>query len=138
MHLGLSGKSTLCLVTVALALAVLLVGVLDADLLVQEVLAVHVADGVVGGVEVGEGDETVALGQVGLVASNLSKLERFLGAMDRTHTFGAVTNVPNLEKTSYKTFSSTMGSKLPTNSSAPTSIVFCLSALALLTRMGFP
>jgi hypothetical protein len=43
----LGGESTLCLVTVALALAVFLEGVLHRDLFVHEILAVHVCDRVV-------------------------------------------------------------------------------------------
>lgn len=55
----------------ALTLAVLLVGVLDGDFLVHEVLAVHVGNGGIRVFERGEGDEAVALGKIGLVASDL-------------------------------------------------------------------
>jgi len=59
---------------VALALAVLLVGVLDADVLVHEVLAVHVRDGVIGGLEVGVGHEAVVLREAVLgVARDLGR-----------------------------------------------------------------
>lgn len=54
------------------------------------------------------------------------------------HTFGAEVKLPKRLKVSNKTRSSTMGSRFPMKSSAPTSRVFCLSAEALLTRMGFP
>ena len=68
---GLGGEHALGLVAVALAFAVFFVGVLDRDFLVHEVLAVHVGDGFVGGFEVGEGYETVAFGEVGIVAGDL-------------------------------------------------------------------
>lgn len=68
---GLGGEEALGLVAVALALAVLLVGVLDGDFFVREVLAVHVGDGFVGGLEGGEGDEAVAFAEVGVVAGDL-------------------------------------------------------------------
>lgn len=55
-------EGTLGSVTMALTLAVLLVGVLDADLLVHEVLAVHVRNGIIRGLKRREGDEAVALG----------------------------------------------------------------------------
>ena len=67
----LGGEHALCLVAVALAFAVFLVGVLDGDVLVHEILVVHVGDGVVGGFEIAVGDETVAFGEVGLVAGDL-------------------------------------------------------------------
>ena len=62
----------------AFALAVLLVGVLDGDVFVHEVLVVHVGDGVVGGFEVGVGDEAVAFGEVGFVAGDL-KARQYVG-----------------------------------------------------------
>lgn len=65
------GEGTLCGVTVAFALAVLLVGVLDGDFLVHEVLAVHVGDGVVGGFKGGKGDEAVTLAQVVFISGDL-------------------------------------------------------------------
>jgi len=72
--LGLGGQHALRGVAVALALAVLLVGVLDADVLVHEVLAVHVRDGVIGGLEVGVGHEAVVLREAVLgVARDLGR-----------------------------------------------------------------
>jgi hypothetical protein len=65
------GQGTLCGVSVTLSLAVLLESVLNGDFLVHEVLAVHVCDGIVRGFEGGEGDESVALCEVGVVASDL-------------------------------------------------------------------
>jgi hypothetical protein len=59
--LGLRGEHALGWVAVALALAVLFVGVLHADGAVEQGLAVHVCDGVVGGVEGGVGEEGVPL-----------------------------------------------------------------------------
>jgi hypothetical protein len=53
--------------------AIFLVGVLDRDFLVHEVLAVHVGYGVVRGFEVGEGDEAIAFGEIAIVSRNLSK-----------------------------------------------------------------
>lgn len=64
-------QSTLCGVSVTLSLAILLEGILDGDLLVHEVLAVHVCDGVVGCFEGGEGNESVALCEIGVVAGHL-------------------------------------------------------------------
>lgn len=72
--LGLLRKHALGLVAVALALAVLLVGVLDRDLLAHHVLAVHAGNGGVRRVEVAVGDEAVALAHVVLVACNLGRL----------------------------------------------------------------
>jgi hypothetical protein len=65
------GQGTLCSVSVAFSLAVLLESVLDGDFLVHEVLAVHVCDGIVRGFEGGEGYESVALCEIGIVASHL-------------------------------------------------------------------
>lgn len=69
--LGLLREHALGLVAVALALAVLLVGVLDRDLLAHHVLAVHAGNGRVRRVKVAKGDEAVALGQAVFVAGNL-------------------------------------------------------------------
>jgi len=52
--LRLSCQHALRLVTVALSLSILLVGVLHTDLLVHEILSVHVCDCIVGGIEVCE------------------------------------------------------------------------------------
>jgi hypothetical protein len=68
---GLGGEHTLGLVAVTLTFAVLFVGVLDGDFFVHEVLAIHVCNGIVGGLEIGEGDETVAFGEVGFITGNL-------------------------------------------------------------------
>ena len=77
VHLGLGGKHSLCLVAVTLALAVLLVGVLDTDVLVHEVLAVHVCDGIVRGFKVGVRHKTVALGQACFgVAGDLGRRDK--------------------------------------------------------------
>lgn len=71
---SLGGKRTLRSVTVAFTLAVLLVGVLDANLLVHEVLSVHVLDSFIRGLECTKRDKTVALGQVAVVARDLLSL----------------------------------------------------------------
>jgi hypothetical protein len=135
-------EKSLCRIAMSLAFAILFVGVLHGDFLVGKELAVHVRDGFVRGLEVGEGDEAVAFGDVCLVACDLLPF-----MLDHAHmhlrgherrTFGGTTNVPNLENVSYSVFSSTSASRLPINSSAPTSTVFCLSALALFTRIGLP
>jgi hypothetical protein len=68
---GLGGEFALGIVAVALALAVLLVRVLDRDGLVHQVLAVHVLDRLVRGLEVGEGYKAVALGQIAVVPRDL-------------------------------------------------------------------
>ena len=64
-------QGTLCGISVAFSLAVLLEGVLDSDFLVHEVLAVHVCNGIVRGFEGGERNESVALCEIGVVAGNL-------------------------------------------------------------------
>ena len=71
MCFGLRSEHSLCFVAVAFAFAIFLVGVLYTDLLIHEVLSAHVRDCIVGGLEVGVGDEAIAFGQVGLVASDL-------------------------------------------------------------------
>jgi hypothetical protein len=70
---SLSGKHSFRLVTVSLTLSVLLVRVLDRDLLVHEVLAVHVGNGIIGRFKVGERNEPIALGQVRFVAGHLGE-----------------------------------------------------------------
>jgi hypothetical protein len=69
----LGGEGALCLVAVALALAVLLESVLHRDLLVHQELAVHVRDRVVRGVEGSVRDETIALAEVRFVAGDLGR-----------------------------------------------------------------
>jgi hypothetical protein len=76
VFLGLAGEHALGLVAVALALAVLFVGVLYADVLIHEVLSVHVGDSVVGGLEVGVGDEAIALREARLIARDLGRLDQ--------------------------------------------------------------
>ena len=71
MCLGLRSEHTFCFIAVAFAFTILLVGVLYTDFLVHEVLPAHICDGIVGGLEVGVGDEAVTFGQVRLVASDL-------------------------------------------------------------------
>jgi hypothetical protein len=44
---GLAGEHALCFVAVSFALAIFLVGVLDADVFVHKILAVHVCDRVI-------------------------------------------------------------------------------------------
>jgi hypothetical protein len=73
---SLGGQHALGLVTVSLALAVLLVRILHGDLFINQILAVHVGDGGVGGLEVAKRDEAVAFGQVIVVAGDLRSLAR--------------------------------------------------------------
>jgi hypothetical protein len=73
VRFGLGGEHSFGLVAVALALAVLFVRVLHRDLLVHQVLAVHVGDGVVGSFKVGKGDEAVTFGEVVFIPSDLRK-----------------------------------------------------------------
>lgn len=63
----------LCLVSVALAFAVFLVRILDCDFFASKELTVHVCDGFIGGVEVGEGYESVAFGEIVVVACDLER-----------------------------------------------------------------
>jgi hypothetical protein len=71
----LCSEHSLCLIAVAVAFAVLLVGVLDRDVLIHEVLVMHVGDRVVGGLKVGVGYEPVAFGEIGFVAGDLEKCQ---------------------------------------------------------------
>ena len=59
---SLSSEHTFCGIAVTLALAVFLVGILNRDFFVDEVLAIHARNGVIGGFKVGKGDEAVAFG----------------------------------------------------------------------------
>lgn len=69
--LRLLGQHALCFVAVAGSLAVFLVGVLHGDLLAHHVLAVHVRDGGIRGVEVGVGNKAVPLRDVEFIAGDL-------------------------------------------------------------------
>lgn len=71
VFLGLGSQHSLGLVSVTLTLAVLLVGVLDADILVHEELSVHIVDRVVAGLEAAIAHETVSLAQTVVVAGDL-------------------------------------------------------------------
>ena len=55
-------QHSLRLITMSLSLTILFVGILHRNLLVHEILTVHIGNGRVGGLEIGEGDETVTLG----------------------------------------------------------------------------
>jgi hypothetical protein len=68
----LGGEHSLSLITVPFSFAVFLVGVLHRNLLVHQILAVHVRDGVVRRFEFGKRNESVALGQVCIISSNLN------------------------------------------------------------------
>lgn len=74
MSFGLGGKHSLRLVTVSFSFTVLLVGVLNRDLFVHEVLAVHVGNGIVRRFEGPERDKAVTFGQVVLVTGNLESV----------------------------------------------------------------
>ena len=70
MSLGLLRKHTFRFISVSLALSVLFVCILDCDLLVHHVLAIHACNGGVGGFKVAERDETIALGELNFVSRN--------------------------------------------------------------------
>lgn len=70
MLLSLGREFSLGLVTVSLALAVLLVRVLDCDLLAQQVLPVHSIPRHIRSLEPIERDKSIALGHVVLVAND--------------------------------------------------------------------
>lgn len=76
MFLGLRSQHTLSFVTVTFAFAVFLVGILHGDVFVHEVLAVHVRDGVVGGFEVGVGDESIAFREAGFISRDLGRRDQ--------------------------------------------------------------
>jgi hypothetical protein len=76
MRLCLFGEHTLCLVSMALSLSVLLVRVLHRDLLVHHELAMHAGNGAIGRFKVTIGDEAVALGQAVLVAGDLGRVDQ--------------------------------------------------------------
>lgn len=69
--LCLRGEHAFCFVAVTFSFPVFLVGVLDGDVFVHEVLPVHVRDRVVGGFEGAVGDEAVAFAEAGLVSCDL-------------------------------------------------------------------
>jgi hypothetical protein len=54
----------------SLTLPILLICILHADILIHEILGVHVCNGVVGSFEVGVGDEAVAFGEAGFIAGD--------------------------------------------------------------------
>jgi hypothetical protein len=66
-----SSQGTFGGVSVTFSLAVLFECVLDSDFLVHEVLTVHVCDGIVRGFEGGEGNESIALCEIGVIAGDL-------------------------------------------------------------------
>jgi hypothetical protein len=68
---SLRGQRSLGLITMSLSLAILFVGILHGNLLVHEVLAIHISNGSVGGLEIGKGDESITLGQIVVIPSNL-------------------------------------------------------------------
>jgi hypothetical protein len=68
---GLASQHSLGLITVSLALSVFLISILDGDLFVHKILAVHASDCAVGGFKVCKRDEAVALGQIRIVSGNL-------------------------------------------------------------------
>jgi hypothetical protein len=74
--LRLGGEGALCLVAVALALAVLFESVLHRDLLVHQELAVHIRDRVVRGVKGRVRDEAVAFAEIGLVAGDFGRRDQ--------------------------------------------------------------
>lgn len=98
---SLRSQRSLGLITMSLSLAILFVGILHRNLLVHKVLAVHIGNGRIGGLEVGEGDEAITLGQIVVIPSNLeSKLAfvntRFLiDQAQGTLTLGKMTRLPN-------------------------------------------
>ena len=141
VSLSLRCQSSFGFITMALAFAVFLVCILYRDFFVHQILAVHIRDCGIRGFKVAKRDESISFREVRLVARNLAmdvSLRKFVREDVQILAFGAATNVPNLPNVSYRTLSSTMGSKLPTKSSAPTSTDLCLSALALFTRIGLP
>jgi hypothetical protein len=68
---SLSGEETLCLVSVAFSLAILLVCVLHVDLFVHEELLVHAFYRFIGGFEGVIGDKTKSLRDTGVISRNL-------------------------------------------------------------------
>lgn len=69
--LALGGQLALSLVTMALALAVLLVGIFNRNGLAKQVLAVHGGNSGITSLERVEADEAIALGDIVLVADNV-------------------------------------------------------------------
>lgn len=74
--LGLGGELSLSLVTVPLAPAVLLEGVLHRNLLAEDVLAVEVGDGGVAAVKVAKADKAEALACAAVLAGDLGQTEQ--------------------------------------------------------------
>lgn len=71
MFPSLRGQRSLGLITMSLSLAILFVRILHGNLLIHEVLAVHIGNCCVRGLEIGKGDESIALGQIVVIPSNL-------------------------------------------------------------------
>jgi len=68
---GLRRKHPFCFIAMAFTLTILFICILNRNLLIREVMAVQIVDGIVGSFEIGERDEAVALGEIGIVPSNL-------------------------------------------------------------------
>jgi hypothetical protein len=71
VYLCLGSKHAFCFIAVSFSFSVFLVGVLDRDVFVHEILPVHVCDRVVGGFECAVGDEAVAFAEPRLIPCNL-------------------------------------------------------------------
>lgn len=67
----LRSQHPFCRITVPLAFTVLLVGVLNRNLLIHEILPVHVGDSSVRRLEIGKGHKTISFGHVLFISGNL-------------------------------------------------------------------
>lgn len=75
MGFGLLCKHTLRFITVTLALAILLVGILDGDLLVHHILTMHVCDSSIGRIEVGKRHKSVTFGHLKLITRHFRSVD---------------------------------------------------------------
>lgn len=64
-------QHSLCLVTVPFSFSILLVRILDRYFLIHQVLSVHVSYSLVRSLEIRERDESIALGKIGVITSDL-------------------------------------------------------------------
>lgn len=74
MLASLCGQRSLGFITVSLALSILLVRVLYGDLLVHEILPVHVRDRRIRRLKVAKRDEPITLGQIVVIPCNLATI----------------------------------------------------------------
>jgi hypothetical protein len=81
--LGFSGKCSLGLITVSLSLSVLLEGILDRDLLTQNILAVQRIDSSITALKVGKANKTETLARARLLPRDLWQTQQWTKPAER-------------------------------------------------------